>query len=180
MNSNISNNCKRITEPLMNGVTFIPDPSLRKEGIRKSIDSVQVQTRRGLWGFVFFLAASLISWCLADYNLIDPMLPDMQQLIEPQTFLVMVDIVLAVSTVCDLILIAGRLNEGNRPVRIWFHVGFRSVFYIFYLLSGLLPLRFFAVFAAGLLVMGFEQTVLYLYAAKTIREEKQLLSAIGR
>src|SRR5512138_363794 len=174
MNSTGSNHCKPITAMPMNGVKFTPDPSVRREGIRKSIESVQSQTRQGLLGFVFFLGVSIVSWCMADYVQIDPMAAGMQQLIDPQTFLVMVDIVLAISTICDMILIAGRLSDGSRPGRIWQHVGFRSIFYLFYLLGGLLPLRFFAVFAAGLLVMGFEQTVLYLYAAKTIRVEKQL------
>lgn len=180
MNSTTSHSSRPDSAPLMNGVTFTPDPSVRKEGIRKSIESVQGQTRQGLWGFAFFLGVSIVSWCMADCITIEPMAPGMQLVIEPRTFLAMVDIVLAVSTICDMILIAGRLTDGSMPGRIWQHVGFRSVFYLFYLLGGLLPLRFFAVFTAGLLVIGFEQIVLYLYAAKAIRCEKQLLSAIGR
>ena len=180
MNSNRTNHCNGISAASINGVHFTPDPKIRREGIRKSIESVQFHTRKGLWGFVVFLAASLLSWSIADYDLVGPMVPGMQQLIEPDLFLMMIDTVLAISTISDLILIAGRLNDGTRPGRIWLHVGFRTIFYLFYLLAGLLPLRFFAVFAAGLLVIGFEQAVLYLYAARTIREERQLLSAIGR
>lgn len=180
MNSDRSSHCEGISGTSMHGVTFTPDPSIRKAGIRKSIETVQFHTRKGLWGFIFFLAVSLISWVAADYDLTGPIPPDMQQLITPEMFMLMLDIVLTVSTISDMILIAGRLNEGSKPGRIWLHVGFRSVFYLFYLLGGLLSARFFAVFFAGLLVIGFEQFVLYLYAARTIRQERELLSAIGR
>lgn len=180
MNSNRSSHCEGISETSLHGASFTPDPSIRKDGIRKSIESVQFHTRKGLWGFVFFLAVSLLSWVLAGYELVGPMPPDMQQIITPELFMLMLDIVLAVSTISDMILISGRLSEGSKPSRIWLHVGFRSIFYLFYLLGGLLPLRFFAVFSAGLLVIGFEQFVLYLYASRTIRQERELLSAIGR
>lgn len=180
MNSNRSNHCEGIAGPAMNGVTFTPDPSIRREDIRKSIELVQFHTRKGLWGFVFFLSASLVSWSIADYDLAGPVLPGTQILLDPDLFLMMIDGVFAVSTISDLILIAGRLNDGTRPARIWQHVGFRTIFYLFYLLGGLLPLRFFAVFFAGVLVIGFEQAVLYLYAARIIREERALLGAIRR
>ncbi|GAM10499.1 hypothetical protein OR1_02788 [Geobacter sp. OR-1] len=179
MNSIRTINCKERSGASEDGVTFIHDPAVRKAGIMKSIETVQLHTQKGLWGLLLFLAASLICWSLADYDLFGPLLPGMTQVIEPQTFLSMIDIVFVVSTICDIILISGRLNDGSKPERIWLHVGFRTIFYLFYLLGGFLPLRFFIVFTAGLIVIGFEQAVLYLYESRTVREEQQLLSAMG-
>jgi hypothetical protein len=180
MNAIRSTQSKETSGAAADGVNFVHDPTLRKQGILKSIESVQLHTRKGLWGLLFFLVASIVAWSMADYELFAPLEPGMLQLLEPKTFLAMIDMIFAVSTISDIILIGGRLNDGSKPDRIWVHVGFRTIFYLFYLLGGLLPLRFFVVFAAGILVIGFEQAVLYLYEARTIREEQQMLSAMGR
>ena len=180
MNSRERHHTIETSEAAGSGVAFTPDPVRRKEGIRKEIEAAMFHTRKGLWGLILFLCASLAAWCLSGVDLAGPMVPGMRQLIEPEQFLAMIDIVLVVSTVSDLIMIAGRLNDGGKPSRIWLHAGFRAAFYLFYLLGGLLPARFLAVFGAGVLVMGFEQAVLYLYASRTIRESRELLSAMGR
>lgn len=180
MNSHTPYQSEETPEESNHGAGFIHDPATHREYIRKSIESIQHHAQRGLWGFLFFLAVSMYSWSISGHDLFGPMLPGELQLIDPEIFLLITDIVLAVSTLCDLVLIAGRLNEGGRPERIWFHVWFRTAFYLIYLVGGFLPVRFFAVFLAGLFVIGFEQIALYVYASRTIREEKQLLGALGR
>lgn len=180
MNSQIPSKCEGTAEASHHEVSFTSDLTTHVECIRKSIESTQHHSQRGLWAFMFFLAVSMYSWCISGVEVASPMLPGELLLIDPAHFLLITDIVLAVSTLCDLILIAGRLNDGGRPERIWFHVWFRTAFYLLYLLGGVLPIRFFAVFLAGLLVIGFEQVALYLYASRVIREEKQLLGALSR
>ena len=144
------------------------------------MDSMQMHVRKGLWGLLVFLAASAVAFAGADQGLPSCLATNLREVLGPAPYVILIDIVLAVSTACDLVLIAGRIKEGDKPRRICFHLGFRTVFYLLYFIADALSTRVLPVFFAGVLVLGLEQYALMLFASRAIRESRQMLAAIAR
>lgn len=168
------------TVPVADDAPFVSDPVWRREKILKAINSIQAHSRKGLWGILFFLSASVVAFYFRDYGLTSCLSPEIREILGPAPFTVLIDILLAVSTVSSLINIAGRINEGDKPRRTWSHVGFRILFYGLYFISDALSAHVLVVFITGILVLGLEQYALWFYASRTIRNEQQLLGALGQ
>jgi len=169
-----------MTKPADEGEPFVADPGLRRSMILRTIDAIQLHTRKGLWGLLVFLAVSAMAFAFADHGLSNCLATELRELLGPAPYVILIDIVLALSTACDLVLIAGRIKEGDKPRRIWFHLSFRTVFYLLYFIADALSARVLTVFLTGVLVLGLEQYALMLFATRTIREGRELLAAIAR
>lgn len=174
------NKINKSTVPVADDAPFVSDPSRRREKIQKAINAIQAHSRKGLWGILFFLSASLIAFYFQDYGLTSCLPPEIREMLGPAPFTVLIDILLAVSTISSLINIAGRITEGDKPQRTWSHVGFRVLFYGLYFTSDALSGHLLTVFITGILVLGLEQYALWFYASRTIRNELQLLGALGQ
>lgn len=170
----------KTTAPVADDSPFVSDPTRRREKILRAINSIQSHSRKGLWGILLFLSASGIAFYFQDYGLTSCLTPEVRELLGPAPFTVLIDILMAVSTVSSLINIAGRINEGDKPQRTWAHVGFRVLFYGLYFMNDTLSAHLLAVFATGILVLGLEQYAHWYYASRTIRNELRLLGALGQ
>lgn len=168
------------TVPGADEAPFVSDPKRRREKILNSITATQAFSRKGLWGIVLFLSASLLASYLQNYGLTSCLSPEIRDMLGPAPLTVLIDILLAVSTVSSLINIAGRITEGDKPQRTWSHVGFRILFYGLYFISDALSAHILLVFVTGILVLGLEQYALWFYASRTIRDERQLLGVLGQ
>ena len=169
-----------MTKPAEEGVPFVADPGLRRAMIQRTIDAIHGHTRKGLWGLLIFLAASTMAFAGAEHGLSTCLSVELREVLGPAPYVILIDIVLVVSTVCDLVMIAGRIKEGDKPRRIWSHLGFRTVFYLLYFIADALSARVVTVFLTGVLVLGLEQYALMIFANRTIRESRELLAAIAR
>lgn len=168
------------TVPVADAAPFVSDPTRRREKILKAINATQAYSRKGLWGILSFLSASMVAFYFQDLGLTSCLSPEMREVLGPAPYTILIDILMTVSTISSLINIAGRINEGEKPRRTWSHVGFRVLFYMLYFISDALSTHILTVFLTGILVLGLEQYALWFYASRTIREERQLLGALGQ
>jgi hypothetical protein len=78
-----------------------------------------------------------------------------------------------------IILILSRMMSGSGKYGGIGHVGYLTGFYFFYHFSGKLPENFWAVFAAGVTVLGLESYHLWIYCSEEITRERELLTLLN-
>ncbi len=67
------------------------------------------------------------------------------------------------------------MSQNIKPYKGLMHVAFFTSFYTFYQLSGALQDNFWAVFFAGISVMGLDNYYLWSHSSETVRKERALL-----
>lgn len=77
-----------------------------------------------------------------------------------------------------IILILSRMMSGSGRFGGIRHVGYLACFYFFYHFSGKLPENFWAVFAAGVTILGLESYHLWIYCSEEIEKERKMLDTI--
>lgn len=147
-----------------------------KAGLR--IRELYARCRLGQWGLVSFLLLSLaafrsISWFAA-------MPRAWRQLLGPPPPVRMISIALAVYAFAALIHILARMMEGGVRYRGWSHLGYATGFYLFYGYSGGLEENFWAVFVAGLTILGLEYYRLWVHCSEAVRSERRALGTASR
>lgn len=88
----------------------------------------------------------------------------------------MIDAVLLLYVFSGIILILSRMMSGLGKYGGVSHVGFIAGFYFFYHFSGKLPENFWAVFAAGVTILGLEGYHLWIYCSEEIEREREVLA----
>lgn len=149
------------------------------EGIQKKIDLLYAQSRQGLWHIAAFILISIIALLCRDINILDRFSESVRVILGAPPAPILIDIVLAVSTVSALIIIAGRLFNEAEPGRKWEQLGHRAAFYVFYFFSNALNTYFLVVFAAGMIVLLLEHYHIWSYYSKAIRQEKELIKKVS-
>jgi len=77
-----------------------------------------------------------------------------------------------------IILILSRMMSGSGRFGGIRHVGYLACFYFFYHFSGKLPENFWAVFAAGVTILGLESYHLWIYCSEEIEKEREMLDVL--
>ena len=77
-----------------------------------------------------------------------------------------------------IILILSRMMSGSGSVGGIRHVGYLACFYFFYHFSGKLPENFWAVFTAGVTILGLESYHLWIYCSEEIEKEREMLDVL--
>lgn len=132
------------------------------------IDSLCVSSRRGLWGLLIFLAASVIAFYFRDQGLSSSFTPNIRELLGPAPPLLLVNIIVAISTFSSLILIGGRIFHGWEPGNTWTHLFFRLLFYLLYFVVDSLTAYYHALFISGLVVLGLQHYNIWSHANRAI------------
>jgi hypothetical protein len=88
----------------------------------------------------------------------------------------MIGAVLLLYVFSGIILILSRMMSGSGKYGGVSHVGFIAGFYFFYHFSGKLPENYWAVFAAGVTILGLEGYQLWIYCSEEIEKERELLA----
>jgi hypothetical protein len=168
--------------PRQNSTSGIAGISEHRERIMATIANHGALSRRGLWGMLMFIAFSGLSLQLRGVDMFAGLSDPMLRILGSAPPAILIHAVLAVSTVSSLIIALGRLQEGEVPAASWGRtlagVAFRSIFYLFYAVAGVLETTFPIVFAAGMIVLSSEYLVTWRYAGKVIKEEKAHLAML--
>ena len=88
----------------------------------------------------------------------------------------MISAVLLLYIFSAIILILSRMMSGSGKYGGVSHVGYLAGFYFFYHFSGKLPENFWAVFAAGVTILGLEGYHLWIYCSEEIEREREVLA----
>ena len=125
-----------------------------------------VQYRRGLWQMLLFLLFSMAAFIAQDFDLFAATPEEFWTILGSPPPPALIHLVLGIYTFCALMLLPARLNNPSLA-QSWAHMGYRVVFYLFYLSSNALSDHFMLVFLAGLGLYGLEQSYLLLQMSKT-------------
>jgi len=133
---------------------------------------------RGLWFLAVFLLVSLCSYAAIAYC------PDVNPVIltylGPPPPPHLIGIALFVYVFSAIVLVLGRMMEGESSRGGWSHLGYLTAFYLFYLLAGALEENFWAVFATGMTVLSLEGYRIWNACAEKIRECQEELERMDR
>jgi hypothetical protein len=88
----------------------------------------------------------------------------------------MISAVLLLYIFSAIILILSRMMSGSGRYGGVSHVGYLAGFYFFYHFSGKLPENFWAVFAAGVTILGLEGYHLWIYCSEEIERAREVLA----
>jgi len=142
--------------------------------IEARIRSLERTAGNGLWGMVLFL---LVSFAAFDGFTILPDLPEsVRQKLGAPPPIDMISLALVIYAFSGIILTLARMTSNTGSYRGFMHAGFLTGFYTFYHLSGALPDNFWAVFFAGVSVMGLENYHLWTRHNSAIRKQREMLA----
>ena len=79
-----------------------------------------------------------------------------------------------------IILILSPMKSGSGKYSGISHVGYLAGFYVFYHFSGTLPENFWAVFVAGITILGLESYHIWIYCSEEIEKEREILASLDR
>jgi hypothetical protein len=92
----------------------------------------------------------------------------------------MISLALVVYAFSSIVRTLARMSRNIQPYMGLMHAAFFAAFYAFYHLSGILQDNFWAVFFAGISVMGLENYYLWSHSSAAVRKERALLESMRR
>ncbi|MCW8859922.1 MAG: hypothetical protein OQK50_02295 [Deltaproteobacteria bacterium] len=132
-------------------------------------------SRRNLWEVVLFLMVAIGAFTFKDFNLFEVSSESLRQVLgyPPPSYLI--SIALAVYCFSSASLTLTAMAKDAEPVKNWHHLGYRSVFFIFYCFSGAIAANFLPVLLGGLCLYGLDQCHIWFYNTRVIAQEKDLV-----
>jgi len=138
-------------------------------GPRMTATALHALSRKGLWGLLFFLLASIAAFLVQDFNLYHAFPEPVLQILGCPPPATLIHLALTGYSFTVVVPVLIRMATGENPAIGWHHLLCRSVFYLFYLVSTTLPENFMAVICIGILLYAVEQVAIWSYIHKHLR-----------
>lgn len=132
-------------------------------------------SRRGLWEILLFVLISIGALSLREFNLLASVSESARQLLGCPPPAYLVSIALATYCFSALTITLTQMANDGEPLLRWSHLGYRTVFYLFYAFSGSLANHFMAVFFIGFFLYAVEQAHIWTYCSRVARRDEGLL-----
>lgn len=139
-------------------------------GPRLNFSQLHALSRKGLWGLLLFLLASVAAFLVQDFNLYKSFPEPVLQILGCPPPAILIHLALTGYSFTVVVPVLIRMATGDDPVVRWHHLACRSIFYLFYLASTTLPENFVAVITIGILLYSVEQVGIWAYLYKNLRE----------
>ena len=158
-----------------------PHPEMQqvpgREDLRLRIEARIRQLERasgsGLWSMVLFLLVSFGAY--DNFSFLPELTEDFRRFLGTPPPSEMISLALVIYAFSGIVGTLARMSRNIKPFRGLIHAAFFTAFYAFYFLSGVLPDNFWAVFFAGLSVMGLENYYLWSHSNEALKKERELL-----
>jgi hypothetical protein len=149
---------------------------LRQELIRE-IDRLNRFSTRGILALTLFLVVCILAW--QHFPFLPP--PDrVTDLLGKPPSASMISIVLLLYTFSALILSLSLMTSGIEHRSSFSHTGYLTAFFLFYYFSSALEDNYWAVFGAGITILGVESYRIWSYCAEGITQKKEDIEYITR
>ena len=146
--------------------------------IEKRIRRLERASGNGLWSMALFLLVSLAAF--NGFSMFPDLSEDTRRLLGAPPPTGMISLALVVYAFSGIIRTLARMSQNIKPYMGLMHAAFFTAFYTFYHLSGALPGNFWAVFFAGISVMGLENYYLWAHSSEAVRKERALLNSMQK
>lgn len=153
----------------------------RVEKLRTAIESdikrLEKFSNRGLWALSLFLVVCMLAW--QDFSVLT--LPDkVVESLGPPPPGHMISLVLLIYTFSAIILSLSRMMGGIEHKSSFCHVGYLTGFFLFYHFAKILNDNYWAVFGAGITILGVESYRIWTFCAESISKKNEQLAYIIR
>ena len=150
--------------------------ALRRELVGE-ISRLNGFSTRGIKALALFLVISILAW--RDFPLM-PTPDSVTALLGNPPSPRMIGIVLLLYTFSAIILSLGRMTSGVEHRSSFCHVGYLTAFYLFYFFGKSLGDNFWAVFGAGITILGVESYRIWTFCSEGITQKKEDVEYIAR
>lgn len=140
--------------------------------------AVQSRGRRGWWGLALFTAISLVAY--DGFRLLPPLSASLRQALGPPPPVNLMHGALLLYTFAAALLTLARMMKDEPPKSLLLPVAYLSAFYAFYHLAGALAAHFWAIFAAGTMVLVLAQYHAWTHCSEQARLLRQRVEILDR
>jgi hypothetical protein len=144
--------------------------------IEARIRRLEMASGYGLWAMVLFLLVSLAAF--NGFSFLPDLSEEARRMLGAPPPGEMISLALVVYAFSAIVRTLARMTRNVKPYLGLMHTAFFVGFYTFYHLSGVLPDNFWAVFFAGISVLGLENFYLWSHSNAAVSKEKELLKSM--
>jgi hypothetical protein len=144
--------------------------------IEARIRKLERASGNGLWSMVCFLLVSFAAF--DNFSFLPPLSTEMRGFLGAPPPAEMISLALVVYAFSGIVRTLARMSRNVKSYLGLMHAAFFTAFYAFYYLSGALPDNFWAVFFAGISVMGLENYYLWTHSSAALHKERALLESM--
>jgi hypothetical protein len=142
------------------------------------IRSLKARPGHSLYAMALFIALSI--GAMRDFDFIPSLPPAIRELLGQPPSADMVSAALLIYSFSAIIKVLARMMSGDGKFSGFAHVAFLAGFYFFYHFTGAMEENFWAVFAAGMTILGLGSYHIWAWCAEEIRKEEESLTGKGR
>jgi len=154
------------------------DPEERRRETIQRIRVLQSRSSRGLWSLCAFLAISLgARW---EFRFLPSLPPGIRSILGAPPPANWISAALVVYSFSAIVLTLSRMMSGEGDRSGLDHLGYLTGFYAFYYFSGALAENFWAVFVAGVTILGLVAYSVWTHYSEQIGEETEKLARLER
>ena len=154
----------------------VPGRDDLRQKVEARIRRLERVSLAGLWSMVLFLLVSFGAY--DNFSFLPELSDDMRRMLGAPPPSEMISLALVIYAFSGIVGTLARMSRNIKPFRGLMHMAFFTAFYAFYFLSGVLPDNFWAVFFAGLSVMGLENYYLWAHSNEVLQKEREMLARL--
>lgn len=143
-----------------------------------TIRRLRARPGHSLYALALFIGMSI--GALRDFDFLPSFPPSIHELLGQPPSADMVSAALLIYSFSAIILVLARMMSGEGKSGGFTQVAFLGGFYFFYHFSGAMEENFWAVFAAGMTILGLESYHIWAWCAEEIRKEEEALGVKKR
>jgi hypothetical protein len=156
------------------------DGSQDRSGNRQNKDRInQLRARPGhsLYALALFIALSI--GAIRDFDFLPSFPPRIHELLGQPPSPDMISAALLIYSFSAIILVLGRMMSGSGKFGGYSQVAYLAGFYFFYHFSGSMDENFWAVFAAGMTILGLDSYHVWAWCAEELKKEEEAVAGKG-
>lgn len=147
------------------------------KGIRSDIKRLNTFSCRGLWALSLFMIVSMMAW--NNFALL-PLPSTIVATLGLPPSPKYISILLLFYTFSAIILSLSRMMGGIEHKSSFCHVGYLTVFFLFYFVAKALDENYWAVFGAGITILGVESYRIWSFCNEAIMKKNEQLQYVQR
>jgi hypothetical protein len=165
-----------------------PPESRRKDGSdypqsTKPLENDKIRRLRArsshfLYVIALFIAMSI--GAIRDFDFLPSLPPGIHDLLGQPPSAEMISTALLIYSFSAIILILSRMMSGSASYGGFTQLAYLAGFYLFYHFSGAMEENFWAVFAAGMTILGLESYQVWSWCREEIRKEEEISAELDR
>lgn len=154
----------------------VPGREDLRQRIETRIRRLERVSGNGLWSMILFLLVSFTAY--DGFSILPDLSEEMLELLGASPPVELIGLALVIYAFSGIIRTLASMSRNIKPYMGLMHAAFFTGFYTFYHLAGALQDNFWAIFFAGLSVMGLENYYLWSHSSEAIRKERTLLDSM--